>query len=214
MLTETYRPKDWHEIVGQDSIIKKLALWERSSSLTGRALWISGKSGHGKTSIARIVASKVSDHWHTEEMDASELTASKLKTIQENSHYRPMSCKARCYIVNEAHGLRADIVRKLLQLLEAPYLNEHTVWCFTTTLEGQTSFEDGQIDASQLLSRCTRLHLNERKIAPVFAKRLQEIAQEAKMDGQPIEAYIKLIQKHRNNFRAALQDIEDGAMIV
>jgi hypothetical protein len=52
-LYETYRPKQWSEVVGQDKVIKQIDLM-RKRGLSGRAYWISGQSGTGKTTIARV----------------------------------------------------------------------------------------------------------------------------------------------------------------
>ena len=51
-LTEQYRPQAWADVVGQDKIVQRIqALAKRG--LAGRAYWISGQSGTGKTTIAR-----------------------------------------------------------------------------------------------------------------------------------------------------------------
>ena len=43
---------------------------------------------------------------------------------------------------------------------------------------------------------------------------VREIAQAEGLDGQPVSAYVQLVQRHDNNFRAVLQSIEAGEMLV
>lgn len=212
MLTQKYRPKDWPEIVGQDKACKLLARREAAGELRGHAYWVSGKSGVGKTSIARIIRDKVSDPMYSVELDASELTMGLLRDIKEDLMYAPMTCDSRVYIINEAHGLRKDPVRMLLQLLEEPWLSPCVTWIFTTTLDGQMEFEDSHIDSSPLLSRCTDIKLHERGLRSPMALRCQQIARAEGMDGQPIEAYERLMKRCTNNMRTALQEIEAGIM--
>ena len=75
-LCEKYRPQCWEEVVGQDAAvarIRQLAARGKppcppvvgtesvpdspsNGNLAGRAYWISGLSGTGKTTIARLLA--------------------------------------------------------------------------------------------------------------------------------------------------------------
>ena len=71
-LPEVYRPKSWAEVVGQDKILAKIALLRSRGGLAGRAFWLSGQSGTGKTTIARLIAQEIADSYAIEETDGGE----------------------------------------------------------------------------------------------------------------------------------------------
>ncbi len=210
-LFEQYRPSCWSDVVGQDKAIKRIEAI-RKRGLGGRAFWISGASGIGKTTIARLIAAEVADLFNVREIDATDLTASALRTIERDMGFYGMGERnGRAYIVNEAHGLRKDAIRQLLVMLER--LPDHVVFVFTTTLDGLDSLFDDQIDAHPLLSRCVRVALTNQGLAPAFAKRAREIADAEGLNGKPESVYVRLVQRCRNNMRAVLQEIESGEMM-
>ena len=211
-LFEKYRPACWSDVIGQEKVVKTILRLRDAGGLGGRAYWISGKSGQGKTTIAKLIANEVADPLYQDELDAGELNVSRLSDIERAvALYGAGSRTGRAVIVNEAHGLRKPAVRQLLVFLER--LPSHVAFIFTTTTEGMSMFEDDNIDANPLLSRCIILSLAQRDIARPFAKRAKEIAEREGLDGQPIERYVRLVNNKGGNMRAVLQAIESGEML-
>lgn len=210
-LTEKYRPASWDEVVGQDKAIEQINNL-RPRGLGGRAYFISGKSGTGKGCIAELLAAEVADRWNWERPKVHLLTPSVADDIERRSRYTRLGEKhGVAIIVNEVHGMRSDTVRTLLDTIEP--IPAHVVWIFTTTKEAKKELFDDGIDAHPLTSRCTVISLAERDLAKPFAERAKAIAEAEGLDGQPIAAYVKLVNEHRGNFRAVLQAIDDGVML-
>ena len=211
-LFERYRPASWEEVVGQSKAVGILRRLAGRGELSGRAYWLSGSSGTGKTTIARLLALDIADDFGIEELDATTLTVARLGELERSLAYKGMGSRTgRALIINEAHGLRKDVIRSLLVVLER--LPAHAVVIFTTTCDGQESLFDDCDDSAPLLSRCLRLDLARRGLAEPFAARVQEIARAEGLDGRPIADYIRLAKDQRNNFRGMLGSVEAGAML-
>jgi DNA polymerase-3 subunit gamma/tau len=208
-LPERYRPQTWSEVVGQSKVVETIERL-RPRGLTGRAYFLSGASGTGKTTIALLIAREVADEVCIEEYDAGELTGPMIRDLERRLAVKGLGKGGRAIVVNEAHGLKPEAIRALLVALER--IPSHALWCFTTTQEGKETLFDKE-DASPLMSRCLRLDLARRDLAKPFAERCRQIAQAEGLDGLPIERYVKLLQECRNNCRAALQAVEAGEML-
>ena len=209
-LHEQYRPKTWPEVVGQDKAIGRIDAL-RKRGLAGRAWWITGPSGTGKTTIAYLLAREVADDSMIDELDASDLTPARVRDLEHTLALYGWGKGGRAVIVNEAHGLRRDTIRQLLVWLER--LPDHVAVIFTTTWAGNELLFEGSEDAHPLLSRCVELRLTNQGLAQPFAERCQTIAEAEGLNGRPIGEYVKLARDCKNNLRAMLQRIEAGDML-
>lgn len=214
-LFEQFRPTTLDEVVGQSKAIEQIKR-VLARGWGGRAWWITGLSGTGKTTIARAIASEGCVELGIEEIDSQCLTPAKIREIEREMQYRMLGERpGRCYIVNEAHGLRKDTIRQLLVTLER--LPGYCVWIFTTTKSGEAKlFEDDDSgDAAPLLSRCVEISLACDDVTKsAFAKRAREIAQAEGIDGLPLCVYEHAMSASRGNFRRVLQRIEAGTFKV
>ena len=216
-LTEKYRPASFAEVVGQDKVVKTLIGLQSRGALAKRAYFISGLTGTGKTTLARIIAASVASKLATTEMDAADVGLDDIRRMEDRWHStalaKPGEPTGRAWIFNEVHRFSGKVVSRLLTALEAENIPSHVAVCLTTTVEGQGMLFDGAMDAHPLLHRCCVLNLAQRDLAEPFARLGLTIARAEGLDGRSIEDYIKLARKCKNSMRAILQAIDAGEML-
>lgn len=217
MLYERVRPRAFEAVVGQD---KAVALLRRMGDAGhgGRAYWISGPTGVGKTTLARIVAASHCGESGVVELDsADDVDGGQLDNIDAALCFRPLwvERERRCWIINEAHGLRPSAIRRLLGIIERMGRDADGRVCliFTTTNVAEEGVFGNQIDAGPLLGRCTYVRLTNQGLAKAGASLVRRVAMEHGLDGQPESAYVKLMQECGNSIRKALVRVEEGYML-
>lgn len=211
-LSERYRPSSWPEVIGQNKAVENILRIRDTSGLGGRAWFISGKSGQGKSTLGKLIANEIADPFFVEQYNGDEVSVDTIRHIEKTMRLYGAGQggkTGRAYLIEECHGLRKSVVRQLLVLLEN--LPKHIVIVFTTTIDGMNMFEEG-IDANPLLSRCIEIPLAQRGLAEVFAARASEIAKAENLDGRPLTEYVRLANNCGGNFRMMLSKIESGVM--
>lgn len=216
-LPEQYRPHDWDEFVGQEKAVKRIDMI-RKRGLAGNAIWITGASGTGKTSAAYLLAKEVACELTTTELNGRDLDVDTLDRIERSWNSLPLvpeNCKrGYCWIVNESHNMRKSVCDKLLTMLDNGKIPSHVLFVFTTTNEGNDSFED-YADAKPLLSRMKRIPLTNQGLAEQFAKWVYDVATKEELiaPSKTVADCLKLVRKWQNNLRDTLNEVESGVLL-
>ena len=183
VLARKYRPKQFSDIVGQQSVVRTLVNAIKLQR-THQAYVFSGSRGIGKTSIARIFSKalrceKVEERngllYSCDECsDCKEIAAGNsvnvleidgasnngvdsVREIRESAKFLPSSGKYKIYIIDEVHMLSGAAFNALLKTLEEP--PEHVVFVFATT-------ESHKIPET-ILGRCQRFDFKRVTIAEI-----------------------------------------------
>ncbi|MBD3797984.1 MAG: DNA polymerase III subunit gamma/tau, partial [Campylobacterales bacterium] len=142
VLARKYRPKNFDELIGQETIAQTLSLALDSHRLS-HAYLFSGLRGSGKTSTARIFAKALiceegvshhpcgvcenckmaieNRHMDIVEMDgASSRKIDDIRELIEQTKYRPASARYKIFIIDEVHMLTKEAFNALLKTLEEP----------------------------------------------------------------------------------------------
>ena len=148
VLARKYRPKNFDEVIGQETPISILESFIKNNSIP-HALIFCGGRGIGKTSMARIFAKAINseeiinnpqvgeDIDGGKSLDVIEIDAAsnngvdQIRDIIDISQYSSLKCKYKVFIIDEAHMLSKAAFNALLKTLEEP--NDNTIFILATT---------------------------------------------------------------------------------
>ena len=208
-LSVKYRPQSLKTFIGQDEV--KATVKSLLTKQWPGAVLISGETGSGKTTLARIIAKELKSLDCCEEINIGDSRGiDDIRSLAERAKFAPLgNSKYRIFILDEVHMLTSAAASALLKVLEEP--------CKTTKFILCTDQPEKLLKT--ILGRCVKLKLN--KITPeeyvpflkyvckkeevsIEEKKLQKIAEAA--GGQPRES-LQLLEVALANPDASLEEL-------
>ena len=212
-LYEQFRPRTWDELVGQDKLVAKMAVLRRRG-LVGRVFWVTGDSGTGKTTVARLIASEIADDYAVVEIDAQDVGMDRVREFERMCQFKPLGKGCHVFIVQR--GPRA-VVQGGQPPANGPGAGQRPAE-FDVDLHDDlpgpaTSCSTMPSTPARSCRRAIELTLEHGEdVVLAFAVRARKIAQTEQLDGKPLEDYVRLVRQSGCNMRKVLQQIEAGEM--
>ena len=129
-----YRPTVLKDFYGNQVLKSALgAILKRDLEDIPHAMLFIGSSGCGKTTLARIVASKLDcvDAEFYELNSADVRGVDTIREVSKNMKYSPMSGSVRIWLFDEVHKMTNDAQNAMLKMLEDP--PDHVYFMLATT---------------------------------------------------------------------------------
>lgn len=128
-----YRPQSLDEIIGNREITSALTDYLDDIPNCPQSFMLTGPTGCGKTTIARIITKKLDViGGDLKEMDTAHFRGiDTIREIRKVCGFKSMEGKARAYILDECHQLSKDAQNTLLKVLEDTPPNVYFILCTT-----------------------------------------------------------------------------------
>lgn len=149
-LYRKHRPTIFKQVVGQDKAVAMLEEMVKKNKVP-HAILLSGPSGTGKTTLARILKSKLncSDHDFAEINCADFRGIDMIREIRQRMGLSPLKGTCRIWLIDECQKLTGDAMSAALKLLEDT--PKHVYFLLATTDPGKL--------LKTIHTRCTEIKL-------------------------------------------------------
>lgn len=186
-----YRPKSLKYIVGQPEAVAVVEGWVKDDKIP-HVILLAGPTGVGKTTIARILKSKLEcSDTDFEEINAADTRGiDTVRAIRQRVGLKPWGGKSRIWLIDESHKLTGDAQSALLTPTENFPLHAYFIFCTT----------DPEKMITTLRGRCTRVdlkHVDEVSLQNL----LWEVADKEKVElsEELVEAVVKAAEGSARN---------------
>lgn len=131
-LAVKYRPKEWSDVVEQDSTKTILQQQLENGEVKNAYLFVGG-AGTGKTTCARIFADEINKHEGLPiELDAaSNSSVDDVREIIQQAKTQSLDSEYKVFIIDECHSLSNTAWQAFLKLIEEPPAKSIFIFCTT-----------------------------------------------------------------------------------
>ena len=197
-LYHDYRPDSLEKMKGNKDTITALTKMLENLKKCPHSFLLTGPTGCGKTTLARIIANKL----ECKGVDFREINTADFRGIDsardiiKKSQYMPVQSKCTVWLIDECHKLTKDAQNALLKILEDTPSHVYFILCTT----------DPQLLISTIKGRCSVFQMELLDESQMF-KLLKSIT---KAEGEKVETeiYDQIIQDSGGHVRDAIQILE------